>query len=167
MRNTLLLMSLVSVGTNGVGLFGFIEVRWRGREVMFAGHPIDPFFLEAGSLFLILSGLTMVPVLFWHLLGHLKRAALQDLDELQGCGEALTDWASRRQPKGPPEPRARTRLRYLKLMEKYGGWLAGSPETPSVANNVLLAAGCAETIRAYGYVRGRFMIWCERRRTCC
>ena len=148
-----ILFSGGSVSTTGVGLFGFIEFRWRGAELMLGGQPIDPFLVQAGSLVLIILGTwTFVA---W-LLHHLKHRAVRELEDLQDCGDQM-----RRLVQDSP---ARVRLRFIHLEKKYKGWLGEMPRrTPSVENSVLDAANCSETLRAWGYFRGRFMLWHEKR----
>ena len=47
------------------GSFGFIEFRRRGVQVVIGGHPVDPFFVEVGCVFLIAFGILALMGLFW------------------------------------------------------------------------------------------------------
>lgn len=94
---------------------------------------------------------------------YLKHHAIQELEELQRCGEELVDWAARAQPEMQPLPRSQSRLRYIILVRKYKRWLKEPVQNPSVGDSIIGAAECAETLRAYGYMRGRFTIWRDRR----
>ena len=148
-----ILFSGASVSTTGVGLFGFIEFRWHGTQLMLGGQPIDPFLIQAGSLFLFILGTwTFV---FW-LLNHFKHNAIRELEELQDCGDQMRESAQ--------DLPARVRSRHSHLARKYKGWLGEKPGvTSSVENTNVDAANCSETLRAWGYIRGRFMLWREKR----
>ena len=65
MRWTLAFLRAASIGFQFLGGYGFIEVRWLEARVMLGGHPVDPFFIEAGSIFLIVFGLVALLGLCW------------------------------------------------------------------------------------------------------
>ena len=94
---------------------------------------------------------------------YAKHHAIRELQELQRCGEELVDWASRSQQQEQELPRSQSRLRFVILARKYRAWLKEPAKNPSVGDSVRGAAECAETLRAYGYIRGRFAIWRSRR----
>lgn len=54
-----------------VGFLGFIEVRWLERQIMIGDHPIDPFFIEMGCLFLFSAGLFALISLSWGWISNL------------------------------------------------------------------------------------------------
>ena len=96
---------------------------------------------------------------------YLRRRVIHDLEELQSCGEALTDWASDLQSGiAARGPRAQNNLRFVILMRKYKRWIRTSADRNTSGDAVREAAECAETLRAYGYVRGRIAIWNSRRK---
>ena len=95
---------------------------------------------------------------------YLKNQAIHELEDLQTSGEELLTWASTQKPEAQPLPRAQSSLRHIILIQKYKRWLKKPIDNPSVGDFVRGAAECAEILRAYGYIRGRYMIWREYRR---
>lgn len=95
---------------------------------------------------------------------YLKNQAIRELDDLQTGGEELLAWAAAMQSQSQPPLKPRSVMRCLILLQKYKRWLRESKEHPSMEDSLRAAAECAETLRAYGYIRGRYRIWRERRR---
>lgn len=160
----------VSISATGIGLFGYIEVPWTGGQIMMGGHPIDSFFIEAGSLALILfggtTGTALVISYTRDLIKWLRETAVREFDEIQRCGQEMMHWANDNM-ENPSRaiPPSQTNLRWIVLSKKYRRWLKNpAPGRPaSVLDLANDAAGCAETLRAYGYIRGRIRICKEVR----
>ncbi len=154
---TAVFISIFGFGVDLIGVFDWLEVNF-GAHVMIAEYaPLLSAFLPYVGLFIVLS-------LVFGTIERLKTRAINDFEEIQRCGEECVDWASADVISMINTPRGKTRLRYIILSKKYEKWLK-EPRNGHSANNVVLdAASCAETIRAYGYVRGRFIIWKKRRR---
>ena len=137
-------MSLLGVGSDliaVVDLFGTREMMaelspWLG---MLAPHL--GVFVVASAVFLAV--------------GKAKDTAIHDLEEIQRCGEEMIAQLF--------QAKAQSRLRFITLTTKYRRWFHKRPGQ-TAEHQVLAAANCAETLRAYGYIRGRLIIWNERRR---
>ena len=127
------------------------------KTVIQEAMPILEVFLPHIGIGIIVSVVTAT-------IGYLKWLLISDLEELQRCGNQVTDWATK--PKSHSKPRHETQLRFLKLIKKYRSWVerSGSEKIQNSSEAVLNAAECAETLRAYGYFRGRWKIYCELRR---
>lgn len=101
----------------------------------------------------------------------IKNQAIRELEDLITSGEELLAWGQafqsqlRSQPQSQPQLSLRHQptLRYCILLNKYRHWLRESKDHPSVDDSLRAAAECVETLRAYGYIRGRYRIWRERR----
>ena len=159
----------ISIGSTGVGLFGFIEVPWSSRHVMLGGHPIDPFFIKSIYIFLILLGLTIGIYLVIESISRVikrkKNTTIDELEVLQWCGEEMVNWASARNIVNTQDvPQTQNRVRYVILRNKYRKWGIAKTTHQSVGDDVLRYANCAETIKWHGYIKGRFMLWNERRK---
>ena len=50
---------------NIAGVFGFVEIRWGGAQVMIGGEPIDPYFIEVACVGLIAFGALALAALLW------------------------------------------------------------------------------------------------------
>ena len=68
MRRALILLRAASLGFQFSGGFGFVEIRWGGLQVKLGGHLVDPFFIEAASIFLIAFGTFSLIGLCWNLI---------------------------------------------------------------------------------------------------
>ena len=66
MQTKLTFLRAASIASQLVGLFGFIEVRWMGVQVMVNGHPIDPFFIQAACIFFVTFGTVSIIGLCWN-----------------------------------------------------------------------------------------------------
>lgn len=124
------------------------------RTVIENTLPILKTFLPFIGIFIILIAIRF-------LVDSAKNSAIHDLEEIQVCGEKLTDWANQNPLENKP-PRAQSRLRQIVLWKKYKNWIKNNPKG-SIEHIVLGAAECAEILRAHGYVVGRFMIWKSNR----
>lgn len=103
---------------------------------------------------------------------YLKNQAIRELDDLVTSGEELLTWGQAFQSQLQSQPQSspqfpfshQSNLRYCILLNKYRRWLRESKDSPSVGDSLRAAAECAETLRAYGGLRGWYRIWRERRR---
>ncbi|MDE2738548.1 MAG: hypothetical protein OXH47_03400 [Paracoccaceae bacterium] len=131
---------------------------------MIGEHPVDSFFIEMGCWFLICVGTIGIVQFTIGKIRALNNKIIQELEHLHSNGEEMVRWASRGTPPNMADsPSAQTQLRYTILRKKYSKWGTELPERNSVADDVLRYANCAETLRWHGYLKGRFIIWNERR----
>ena len=148
---------MLGFGFDLIGVFEWLGVNF-GAHVMITEYiPILSAFLPYVGLFIVLS-------VVFGAFERLKAMAINDLEEIQRCGEELMDWASTDPTSMIDVPRGQTRVRHTILSKKYEKWLKDPRMDRSVSDVVLDAATCAETLRAYGYVKARFIIWKKRRR---
>lgn len=148
------LVSLLGVGSDLIGvvdLFG-------SRKMIEDALPILGAFAPHFGVCVVLSTLFVA-------FGRANDISIRELDEIQRCGGEMMKWASEDPTDIKAMPSSQSNLRWIVLSKKYRRWLKNpAPERP---NNILDlmndAASCAETMRAYGYIRGRFIICSERR----
>ena len=152
----------ISIGTAGIGLFGFIEVPWHGVPIMIGGEPIDPLLMKSIYLFLILVGSSMAIGLtisgVYSALKGCRDTAIRELEEISKCGEEMIKWGIDQKQGSSSYLSAEPRLRHIILSQKYKNWFIQIPNKNTVEDTNLAAANCAETMRAYGYIRGRWKI---------
>lgn len=83
---------------------------------------------------------------------------------MQRCGRILNDWASIPPVDYTKRPPESNNLRFGILSKKYKNWMKIRPpgQENHIGHDLNCAAYCSETLRAYGYLRGRWIIWRDK-----
>lgn len=130
------------------------------RTVIEENLPILEFVLP-------IIGFGIIVIVSLAVVKFIKNQTIRELEDLITSGEELLAWGQEFQSQLQSQPQLSLRhqptLRYCILLNKYRRWLRESKEHPSVGDSLRAAAECVETLRAYGYVRGRYRIWRARR----